>query len=109
MPASKPGTERTAVSGLAALPSGGLLVAAMDPFLAVLEPDGRPRWVHPSPKADLRDQYDVFAVSSDGPMVDFGFEPRSKSPLRFDLRALKLAPDPPADSGPLARGACVGL
>ena len=78
----------TTVGGLAALPDGGLLVAAMDPFLAVLEPDGRPRWVHPSPKADLRDQYDVFAVSSDGAIVDFGFEQWGKSPLRFDLRVL---------------------
>jgi len=39
------------IGGLAALPDGGLLVAAAEPFLAVLEPDGRPRWAHPSPKA----------------------------------------------------------
>ena len=44
------------VRGLAALPDGGLLVAAQDPFLAVLEADGSPRWAHPSPKADFRDQ-----------------------------------------------------
>jgi WD40 repeat protein len=86
-----------AVLGLAALFDGQTLVAAADPFVAILEPDGRPRWAHPSPKADFRDQGDVLAVSADGTMVDFGFELRGKSPLRFDLRALKLAHDPPAD------------
>jgi WD40 repeat protein len=85
------------VGGLAALPDCGLLVAAQDPFVAVLDPDGRPRWVRASPQADLRDQYDVFAVSADGALVDFGFEQWGKSPLRFDLHALKLTPDPPAD------------
>jgi WD40 repeat protein len=85
------------VLGLAALPDGRLLVAAADPFLEVLESDGRPRWAHPSPKADLRDQYDTLAVSADGTIVDFGFEQWGKSPLRFDLRARKLSRDPPAD------------
>jgi WD40 repeat protein len=86
------------VSGLAALPDGRLLVAAQDPFLALLEPDGGPRWTRASPKADLRDQYDTLAVSADGTIVDFGFELEGKSPLRFDLRALKLSRDPPADN-----------
>jgi WD40 repeat protein/uncharacterized caspase-like protein len=81
------------VSGLAALPDGRLLVATQDPFLAVLEPDGSPRWAHASPKADLRG--DVLAVSADGTTIDFGFELDSKSPLRFDLRTLKLIRDPP--------------
>jgi WD40 repeat protein len=85
------------VSGLAALPDGRLLVAAQDPILKLLEPDGRPHWAHPSPKADLRNQKDVLAVSADGTIVDFGFELGGKSPLRFDLRALKLGRDPPAD------------
>jgi WD40 repeat protein len=88
---------RDTVQGLAGLPDSALLVAAADPFLALLEPDGRPRWAHSSPKADLRDQYDRFAVSADGTVVDFGFELRGKSPLRFDLRALKLSRDVPAD------------
>jgi WD40 repeat protein len=85
------------VSGLAALPDGGLLVAAQDPFLGLLESDGRPRWAHYSPTADFRNQRDVLAVSADGTIVDFGFELGGKSPLRFDLRALKLGHDPPAD------------
>jgi hypothetical protein len=36
-------------------------------------------------------------VSADGTIVDFGFELRGKSPLRFDLRGRKLSGDPPAD------------
>jgi WD40 repeat protein len=88
---------RITVSGLAALPEGQLLVAAQDPFLELLEPDGRPHWAHPSPTADFRDQKDILAVSADGTIVDFGFEEGGKSPLRFDLRALKLVREPPAN------------
>jgi WD40 repeat protein len=87
----------TTISGLAALPDGALFVAAQDPFVEVLESDGRPRWAHTAPTADFRNQEAVLAVSADGTIVDFGFEVRGKSPLRFDLRALKLSRDPPAD------------
>jgi WD40 repeat protein len=83
--------------GLAALPDSGLFVATADPFLEVFEPDGRPRWARPSPNADFRNQYDKLAVSSDGTIVDFGFEQWGNAPLRFDLRALKLSRDPPSD------------
>jgi caspase domain-containing protein/WD40 domain-containing protein len=85
------------ISGLAALPDGRLLVAAQDPLLVLLEPDGRPRWAHGSPKADFRNQEAVLGVSADGTIVDFRFELGGKSPLRFDLRALKLSREPPAD------------
>jgi WD40 repeat protein len=85
------------VAGLAALPDGALFVATQDPFVEVLESDGRPRWTHPAPTADFRNQRDVLAVSADGTIVDFGFEVQGKSPLRFDLRALKLSREPPAD------------
>jgi WD40 repeat protein len=85
------------ISGLATLPDGGLLVAGAAPLVELLEPDGRPRWTHTAPTADFRDQYSRSAVSADGTIVDFGFELDDKSPLRFDLRALKLSHDPPAD------------
>jgi len=75
------------VMALAALPDDRLLVATADPFLELLEPDGRHRWAHSSPNADFRYQRDRLAVSADGAIVDFGFEVRGKSPLRFDLRA----------------------
>jgi hypothetical protein len=85
------------VSGLAAQLNGQLLVATQNPFLGLLEPDGRPRWAHASPKADFRNQRDRLAASADGTLIDFGFEQWGKSPLRFDLRARKLSGDPPAD------------
>jgi WD40 repeat protein len=86
------------VMGVAALPGGQFLVAAADPFLALLDPDGRsPRWAHASPNADFRNQEDQLSVSADGTVVDFGFEQWGKSPLRFDLRARKLSSDPPTD------------
>jgi WD40 repeat protein len=86
-----------AVMGLRALPDGRLLVAAQDPFLALLEFDGTPGWAHTSPKASFRHQYYKLGVSTDGTIVDFEFELADKSPLRFDLGALKLSSDPPAD------------
>jgi hypothetical protein len=85
------------IMGLAALPGGALLVAAADPFLAVLEAGGGVRWMRSSPKADFRDQDETLAISAEGAMVDFGFEKSGRSPLRFDLRARKLSHDPPAD------------
>jgi WD40 repeat protein len=91
-----PGGTNT-VADLAALPDGGIVIAAQDPFLAVLEPDGRRRWAHLSPDPDFRDQREALAVSSDGTLVDFGFEQWGKSPLRFDLRTRNLSHDPPAD------------
>jgi hypothetical protein len=91
-----PGAHIT-LAGLATLPNGQLLVAAQDPFLGLLEPGGKPRWVRSSPQADFRDQYARLALSADGTMVDFGFEVGGKSPLRFDLRLRKLSGDAPAD------------
>jgi hypothetical protein len=89
--------SRFFVAGLAALPDGGLFVAAQDPFVELLAPDGTPRWIHSAPFANFLGQADRLAVSTDGTLVDFGFEFRGGSPLRFDLRTLKLSADPPAD------------
>jgi hypothetical protein len=89
---------RDTIAALAALPDGGLFVATLDPLVEVLEPNDAPRWLKPSPKADFRNQRYTLAVSADGTIVDFGFERFGKSPLRFDLRALKLSRDPPADN-----------
>jgi WD40 repeat protein len=85
------------IGQLAPLPDGGLLVATQDPLVEVLEANDRPRWVNPSPIADMRNQQQILAVSADGTIVDFGFEPFGASPLRFDTRALKLSRDPPPD------------
>jgi hypothetical protein len=85
------------ISGLATLPDGRLLVASLDPLVEVLDRDDKPRWLNPSAKADMRGQSETLAVSADGTIVDFGFEFGGKSPVRFDLRTLKLSHDPPAD------------
>ena len=85
------------ITRLAPLPDGGLVVGTQDPFLGVLEPDGRPRWTHSTPEADFRSQGNKLAVSAEGTIVDFGFELWGKSPLRIDLRALKLSRNPPVD------------
>ena len=67
------GNDNT-IMGLSALPDGALLVAAQDPFLAVLEADGSVRWAHSSPNADFRNQEKTLAISAEGAIVDFGFE-----------------------------------
>lgn len=79
------------VMSLKALPDDGLLVAAADPYLALL---GETPALRPSPKLDpLRN----FAVSADGLRLDFGFEEWGDSDrYRFDLAALRLAPLPPS-------------
>jgi WD40 repeat protein len=82
---------------LASLADGGVLVAAQDPYLAVLDPDGAERWAHRAPKADFRNQRGSLAVSADGTVVDFGYEEWGKLPARFDVRTLGLIPESPKD------------
>ena len=60
---------------LAPLPNGDLLVAAADPTLAVLDPDGGARWAQTPRQADFRYQVDKLAVAADGQRIDFGYEP----------------------------------
>jgi WD40 repeat protein len=85
------------ISSLQPLPDGGLLVGAADPWLAVLDPAGTPRWVQRPPQADLRNQRRTLSVSAGGGVVDFGYEVRGKAPARVDLAHLALTLDPPAD------------
>ncbi len=82
---------------LAPLADGALLVAAHDPYLAVLDPTGGARWVHRPPQADFRGQDNVLAVSFDGQTVDFGYEIWGKAPARFDLAQRTLTVDPAHD------------
>ena len=53
-----PGGGSNAVAGIAALPDGRLLVAAQDPFLELLEPNGMSRWEHASPNQNFRNPED---------------------------------------------------
>ena len=66
------------IGSLKALPDGALLVTAGDPHLAILGPDGRPRWEQGSPNFDPRGQESNFAVSADGSLLDYGYAFRAK-------------------------------
>ena len=84
-----PGPLNTVMS-LRSLADGGLLVAAGDPYLAVL---GTGQAVRGSPSFDPRGQLRNFAVSADGLQVDFGFAKEgTEDRHRFDLAALTLSP-----------------
>ena len=85
------------VMSLKPLPNGDLLVASQDPWLGVLRPDGTPRWTLPPVQMDARDQR---ATSPSRPTarssisaLKYGGDDR----LRFDVGALTLSRDPPAD------------
>ncbi|HXN89584.1 MAG TPA: WD40 repeat domain-containing protein, partial [Methylocella sp.] len=82
---------------LVSLPAGRLLVAKGNPCFTMLQADGTVLWAHRPAGGDFRHQEKNFSVSADGTIIDFGFEEFGKSPLRFDLRALKLSDQWPAD------------
>jgi WD40 repeat protein len=82
---------------LLSLPAGWLLVVKFNPCFTMLKGDGTVLWTHRAPGGDFRDPRGNFSVSADGAVIDFGFEQFGKSPLRFDLRALKLSNQWPAD------------
>jgi len=86
-----------ATTALVSLPAGRLLVAKGNPCFAMLKADGGVLWAHRPPGGDFRDQEKTFSVSADGTVIDFGFEQFGKSPLRFDLGALKLSDQWPVD------------
>jgi WD40 repeat protein len=85
------------IMSLRSLPDGGVLVGSQDPWLAVLDAAGQPRWIQRPPQANLRGQRQTLRVSADGGVVDFGYEYGGKAPARFDLARLALTLDPPAD------------
>ena len=92
------------IMSLVPLPAGDLLVAAGDPYLARLatsdDDGGTPVWPegrHGPPQADLRAQETTLAVSADGAVVDFDYDIYGPYPARFDVTALDLRLDPPAD------------
>ena len=91
------GVDADPVTGLVPLPERKLVVATQNPCLSVLDADWHTTWIHPSPKADFRNQYSRFAASTDGAVVDFGFEMFGNSPLRFNVGRLNLSVDHDAD------------
>jgi WD40 repeat protein len=90
--------SQNAITALAAADDGGLLVGAADPYLALLDPVGRERWVRRPPQADFRGQERALSISSDGQTVDFGYEALGEVSARFDLAKLALTVDPPNDA-----------
>jgi WD40 repeat protein len=82
---------------LATLPDGRLFVSKSNPCFTMLQPDGGVLWTHHPPIGDFRNQQKILSVSADGTVIDFGYEQWGKSPLRFDLSALKLSNLGPAD------------
>jgi WD40 repeat protein len=97
------GTRRVLAAGrdtlmsLQPLADGGVLVAAADPWLAVMDAGGTPRWVQRPPLADLRGQQRTLRVSAEGHVVDFGYELGGTVPARFDVTRLALSLAPPQD------------
>jgi dipeptidyl aminopeptidase/acylaminoacyl peptidase len=86
-----------ATMALVSLPAGRLLVVKVNPCFTMLKADGAVLWAHRPPGGDFRDEGKTFSVSADGTVIDFGFEVFGKSPLRFDLRDLKLSDQWPTD------------
>jgi WD40 repeat protein len=92
-----PAGQNTVMS-IVALPSGNVLVASQDPWLARLRPDGTAVWVRGPSQADFRGQFDRLSASNDGTQIGFGFALYGKLPARFDLTARALAFNPPGDT-----------
>jgi WD40 repeat protein len=90
-------TSDNATAALVPLPEGRLFVSKANPCLTMLRQDGGVLWAHHPPEGDFRAEGNAFAVSADGAVIDFGYEEFGKSPLHFDLRALKLSNQWPAD------------
>jgi putative transposase len=61
----------------------------------MLQADGAVLWAHRPPGGDFRNQEETFSVSADGTLILAS--KGGKSPLRFDLRALKQSDQRPAD------------
>jgi WD40 repeat protein len=95
---AKCGATDNTTTALLSLQEGRLFVSKANPCFTLLKPNGEVLWTIRPPGGDFRDQGEAFSVSSDGAVIDFGFEVFGKSQLRFDLRALKLSNHWPADN-----------
>ena len=114
--------QSESASGLDALPDGRILISTVFPCLGVLNRDGGSLWTRDSPLPDFRAQFDKIRVSADGAVVDFGFgdvpgtvkplkvlkdggrafNDELGTPLRFDVRSLKLSRPDSSDNATFA-------
>ena len=78
------------ISGIAPLPDRRVVVSSQQPCLGASDPKGAPLWTAPSPLASFRFQINSFKVSANGDVVDFDFGDANFTPLRFDVRSLRL-------------------
>jgi WD40 repeat protein len=80
------------------LMNGNLLVVSQDPYLTLLDANGKALWAQEPPQADFRiwKQRDL-AVSEDGSVVDFTYDLTGKMSARFDLRNRRLGLNPQDD------------
>jgi WD40 repeat protein len=85
------------ITTLAPLPNDGMLVAAMDPYLAVLDPDRGTRWAQTPQMADFRSQEDSLAVAADGQTIGFGYVAGTGASASFDVTTRVLRHDLPED------------
>jgi hypothetical protein len=85
------------ISELHPFANGDLLVAAADPSIARLAPDGSPRWRHAPAQFEARGQSGDLGVSADGGLVDFWLDRPGGFRARFDVARLTLAPAPAGD------------
>lgn len=85
------------IMALLPLAHGNLLIATQDPYLALLNAEGKDLWTQKPPQADFRGkkgQMDHLAISEDGSVVDFAYKSGGKMPARFDLGKLRLSLGP---------------
>ncbi|GAB4392406.1 MAG: hypothetical protein Tsb0032_07930 [Kiloniellaceae bacterium] len=78
------------ITSLKVLPSGNLLVAASDPYLAVFTSEGKLLWELKPQQADFRSNASTLSVSDDGSLVEFNLAYDGQDIMRFDISQLKL-------------------
>ncbi len=82
---------------LSATCDGGVLIASMDPMVAMLDASGNPRWTHFSRRIDFVGQRETFRVSADGTAVEFGMERYGKRIHSFSVAGPSLSGAPASD------------
>lgn len=85
------------ITNLRSFADGTLAVAAGDPRLTLLKPDGTMQWAVEPQMADYREQTQIFAVAEDATRVRFDYNTTRPALAEFSLRDRQLDIDPPAD------------
>jgi len=88
------------ISGIFPLKSGRILIAAMDPHIALLESDGRVVWQHERGLPDFRNQLgsNSIQLSRNAKIVQFGLGRNGADQVRFSLTQAQLFQEPGSDA-----------